>query len=93
MNIDRKKNTDISLCPLARRWLYVLRHDEEGDNGDGAFYGGYGADADDWMEIPLRFCCPSSGATAFSIPSMLQSCLRKSANLRTRIAGIRWLRL
>lgn len=48
----QEKNTDISLCPLARRWLYVLRHDEEGDNGDGAFYGGYGADADDWMEIP-----------------------------------------
>ena len=47
----QEKNTDISLCPLARRRLYVLRHDEEGDNGDGTFYGGYGADADDWMEI------------------------------------------
>lgn len=51
----QEKNTDISLCPLARRRLYVLRHDEEGDNGDGAFYGGYGADADDWVEISCVF--------------------------------------
>ena len=51
----QEKNTDISLCPLARRRLYVLRHDEEGDNGDGTFYGGCGADADNWMEIPCIF--------------------------------------
>lgn len=43
------------MCPLARRRLYVLRHDEEGDNGDGTFYGGCGADADDWVEIPCIF--------------------------------------
>ncbi len=55
MNIDRKKIRIFLCAHLARRRLYVLRHDEEGDNGDGTFYGGYGADADDWMEIPCVF--------------------------------------
>ena len=66
MNIDRKK-IRIFLCALwpgggymyfgmmKKGTMVMALFTAGGGGGGGAFYGGYGADADDWMEIPCVF--------------------------------------